>query len=221
MRIGFLDEIPQFPMNIYKTVKKSGSRLEYSIKLSDDLIHLGNKISSMPLKFASLVKAFPSSDGQHQDFHADSKDGERAIVYLTNVEKETNGPIEFREYGKIMGKAGTFVHYSANEIHRGCSSDIERYALALAFDNTAKRITTIGAHPCSVVSCQAGYELLDPENFPESEPYDSTTCCQPITQSTTDDVWKRILLIFVIVVASIVFLYFLTRYFGMSKPGKR
>jgi hypothetical protein len=205
MRIGFLDELPQFPMDIYKTVKKSGSRLEYSIKLSDDLIHLGSKISSMPLKFASLVKALPSSDGQHQDFHADSKDGERAIVYLTNVEKETNGPIEFKEYGKIMGKAGTFVHYSANEIHRGCSSDIERYALALAFDNTSKRITTIGAHPCSGVYCEAGYELLDPANFPETEPYDSTTCCQLITQSPTNDAWKWIL----IVVASIVFLYWL------------
>jgi hypothetical protein len=143
MRVGFLD-VPVFQMEVYNVVKKPGSRIEYSLKISEDLIRLGKEISKIPLKFVSLMRAFPSK-GNHQEFHADSEDGERAILYLTNVDQDSNGPIEFQSYGKLLGKAGTFVHYSANEIHRGCASDIERYALAFAFDtNNSKKITTIG-----------------------------------------------------------------------------
>ena len=176
MRIGFI-EIPSFPWNVYNTVKKSGSRVEYSLSLSDELTRLGSQISSLPLRFASLVKAIPSSSSD-QEFHADSKQGERAIIYLTNVEKESNGPIEFKEFGKVLGKAGTFVHYSAQEIHRGCKSDIDRYALALAFDTSLTPITTVGVGPasCNDFECDEGYIKLD--SLPNTEPYNNDTCCE-------------------------------------------
>jgi hypothetical protein len=218
MRFGFLEEIPQFPIDVYNTVQKPGSRIEYSLKLSDELIQLGNKISSLPLKFASLVKAFPSSDGQHQRFHADSQDGERAIVYLTNVDEESNGPIEFLESGKLLGKAGTFAHYSANEIHRGCASDIERYALALAFDTTSKAITTVGVNPCFGIECPPGF--VEKVDIPSQPPYDETTCCEfsgapPSENEKT--IWNTIIFVLIIVAASLVSLYFLNRYLEKKK----
>lgn len=158
MRIGFL-EIPNFPRDIYNIVKKSGSRIEYSIRLSDELILLASKISALPLRFASIVKAMPSK-GRHQEFHSDSEDGERAIVYLTNVENDLNGPIEFKDHGKILGNAGTFIHYYANEIHRGCTSDIERFALALAFDISPKHISTVGNPNPTLLNPPANYAIL-------------------------------------------------------------
>jgi hypothetical protein len=209
MRIGFLEDIPQFPMEVYKTMKKSGSRIEYSIRLSDELIDLGNAISSLPLKYASLVQAFPS-DGQDQQFHADSEEGERAIVYLTNVDTETNGPIEFKEYGKVLGKAGTYAHYSATEIHRGCASDINRYALALAFDSTSKIITTVGNHPCYDIFCPPGYEKVP--IYPEEAPYDENTCCQlSLSDPPSENNGWRTIFIIAIVLSSLIAIYYLLK----------
>jgi hypothetical protein len=160
MRVGTL-EVPTFPMDIYTVREKSGSRKEYSVTMSENLKQLASQISSLPLRYASIVHAFPGED-QDQDFHKDSDSGERAIVYLTDVMEETNGPIEFLDHGKLLGKAGSYVHYPASEVHRGCKSDIDRYALALAFDkDDSKPITTIGA-VCSGFVCDSGYVLKDP-----------------------------------------------------------
>jgi len=175
MRQGFLELLTLPNLEFYKTAKKSGSRLEYSIKLTKELQNLGKKFSNLPLKFASLIKAFPSNE-KHQEFHADSEDGERALLYLTDVENESNGPIEFQNFGKILGKAGTFVHYSANEVHRGCASDINRYALAFAFDNSEKTITTIGRSSCEEVTCPDGYVYKNP--LPNSGEFSEETCCE-------------------------------------------
>jgi len=175
MKTGFI-EVPQFPLHVYNTVQKSGSRTEYSLNLSDELIDLGHKISDLPLKFASLVKAFPAEDAQDQDFHADSNSGERAIMYLTDVLDETSGPIEFQQYGKILGKSGTYVHYSANEIHRGCASAIDRYALALAFDNSSHKISTIGAATCENYECPSGYKLKSPLGSSDGDLTDEICC---------------------------------------------
>jgi hypothetical protein len=207
MRVGFLD-LPEFPCDIYNTVEKSGSRIEYSLTLSEELIELGSKISDLPLRFASVVKALPS-DGKHQEFHSDSKQGERAIIYLTPVDSDSNGPIEFKEFGKVLGKAGTFVHYSADEIHRGCASDRDRYALALAFDNSETTITTVGAAPssCADIVCQEGYEKLT--FLPASPPFNEETCCQisSLSQPSTSTPVSIIIVIcvvFLIIIVSLI-----------------
>jgi hypothetical protein len=175
MRTGFLD-VPEFPLNVYNTIEKSGSRTEYSLRLSEELVHLGHQISTLPLRYASLMKA-RASDGTDQDFHSDSSSGERAIVYLTDVLEDTNGPIEFKDHGKMLGKAGTFVHYGAHETHRGCASDIDRYALSLAFDTSDSLITTIGADiTCADITCPSGYRKKN--TLPTTGPFDTTTCCE-------------------------------------------
>lgn len=175
MKHGFIEALPNFPLDIYNVIQKSGSRVEYSLTLTDELKDLGRRVSDMPLRFASIVYAFPS-DGPDQTFHADDNSGERAIVYLTDVSNERNGPIEFENYGKVLGKAGTFVKYSANEVHRGCSSDIDRYALALAFDDDAEKvITTIGATVCDGYQCPAGYTIKDP--LPNTGDNTTENCC--------------------------------------------
>jgi hypothetical protein len=113
---------------------------------------------------------------EDQDFHSDSKSGERAIVYLTDVDNDANGPIEFKDGGKILGPAGTYVHYSANAIHRGCKSNIDRYALALAFDSEETIISTVGAGlpGCTDFNCPVFYKRKNPA------PDGSTTeeCCE-------------------------------------------
>ena len=175
-------------VEFYKTVEKPGSRFEYSIKLTDELKNLGKQFSTLPLKFASLIQATPSNN-KHQEFHADSEDGERALLYLTDVENESNGPVEFQKYGKILGKAGTFVHYSANEIHRGCASDINRYALALAFENSEKTITTIGvADNCTtLITCPSGFVYRNP--LPNSGPFSIQSCCVAVSEDKFPWVW--------------------------------
>ena len=131
---------------IYESKAKSGSRYEYSLALNDDLIELGHRITTTPLKFASLVLAVPGE--KSQDFHADSDNGERAIIYIDDVLSEDNGPIEFLNHGPVFGKSGTCVHYAANEIHRGTKSKTQRYALALAFSDVDETIDTVGAALC-------------------------------------------------------------------------
>jgi hypothetical protein len=175
MKYGFIDQ-PNFSVDIYNVVEKSGSRKEYSLTISDDLKQLGSQISDLPLRFASIVHAFPST-ASDQEFHSDDTSGERAIVYLTDVESESSGPIEFKEFGKILGKSGTYVKYSANEIHRGCVSDVDRYVLALAFDDSSKEITTIGGPvtPCFDYECPAGFALRDP--LPSGGAASVQNCC--------------------------------------------
>jgi len=149
MRVGFLQiNAQEYISNtsVYNITKKSGSRIEHSLTLNTKLIQLGQQITSLPLRYASIVIA--NVGDEDQEFHADDNSGERAILYLTNVENDTHGPIEFKHGGKILGSVGTYVHYNANEVHRGCKSDIQRYALALAFDsNPSKLIQTVGIAP--------------------------------------------------------------------------
>jgi len=148
MKVGFLENFSVSNFNVYNVVEKSGSRIEYSLQLDETLIDLGKKITSIPLKYASIVLAKNNPDAKDQDFHIDSSSGERAMIYLTDVENAKNGPIEFQNNQKIIGKAGTYVHYLANELHRGCKSDIDRYALAFAFDkNPNIIIDTVGVVP--------------------------------------------------------------------------
>jgi hypothetical protein len=141
MRTGFL-EVPDFAWTVSGVQEKPGSRTEHTLVLSDELHAFGKQLTDLPLKYASLMVAHNGTTDQH--FHSDSSSGERAIVYLTDVTEE-NGPIEFLDYGKVTGKAGTFAHYNATEQHKGCKSDVERYALAMAFDDSDTKITTIGA----------------------------------------------------------------------------
>jgi hypothetical protein len=175
MRTGFLD-IPPFPLHTYNTTEKSGSRIEFSLRLSDEFIELGRKISDLPLKYVSLMKA-RASNGNDQEFHQDSSSGERAILYLTDVLDEAQGPIEFQKYGKILGKSGTYVHYSADEVHRGCSSITDRYALALAFDESSNEIRTIGGpENCSYITCPSGSKKK--AVLPTTGEISETTCCE-------------------------------------------
>ena len=172
MVIGQID-VPEISLSVYNTLKKSGSRTEYSLILNDELRHLGSSITTMPLRYASLVHAIPGNEDQ--DFHSDSSTGERALIYLTDVIEESNGPIEFKNFGKVLGPAGTFVHYSANETHRGCRSDINRVALAMAFDTMPKDIKTIGAMDCVYWECPAGSTKKNP--VPSGESPSNEYCC--------------------------------------------
>ena len=193
MKLGFIN-LKKFPYEIYNIQKKTGNRIEYSLKLTDDLKKLATNISSVPLAYASIVRAYPGDEDQ--EFHADFKEGERAIIYLTDVNEESNGPIEFKEHGKILGNAGTFVHYDANTIHRGCKSDIERFALAFAFDNSNK-IETIGiiAEPCSGFECPSDYENI----YPGSGDDTIENCCKKKTKPMS-----MFLIVVVVVVAIII-----------------
>jgi len=176
MRQGFLD-VPQFSTEVYNIQEKTGTRIEYSILLSSELISFGKQITDVPLKFASIVLAKPGNI--NQDFHADSSTGERALVYLTDVD-EKSGPIEF-ESGPVLGKAGTYAFYKADEMHRGTKSLVDRYALALAFDDSDKNITTIGVASCADMMCQPGFRKK--QVLPTQPPYDNETCCEPNSNS--------------------------------------
>jgi hypothetical protein len=179
MKIGKLNLQP-FPYLIYKCIKKEGSRIEFSLTINNALINIGKKISSLPLKYASIVLALKSGTND-QIFHKDSDSGERAIIYLTDVLKDTNGPIEFQNGGKVLGPSGTYVHYLASDIHRGCKSDIDRYALAFAFDNDPlKKIETIGyaSYYCPNFACPQG-TVNNGSNFDpvESNSQNVQACC--------------------------------------------
>jgi len=198
MKQGYL-EIPDFALDIYNTQKKTGGRTEYSLKLTDELLDLGKKITSLPLRFASLVEAHPSTEDQQ--FHQDSESGERALIYLTDVH-ETNGPIEFKN-GKVLGPIGTFVHYRANEIHRGCASDVDRLALALAFNADEKEITTVGGHVCGgdgfEFQCPNGRTLKNPKpadlNEISSEEEQIDYCCNAASSSSSWWIWLIVILV--------------------------
>jgi hypothetical protein len=161
MRIGKLQLPPYKNLfdKIYDVKAKSGSRFEYSLSLTDELKDLGRKISDLPLKFASLVLAVPGQ--KSQNFHSDNVEGERAIVYMEDVLDEKRGPIEFKTHGKVFGKAGTFAHYEANEIHRGVKAGTLRYALALAFSKNDEVIETVGVAQDCNYKCPFGYKNKD------------------------------------------------------------
>jgi len=204
MKYGFIKNLPNFGVDVYNVIHKPGSRVEYSLTLTDELKDIGSRVSDLPLRFASIVHAQPS-DGPHQQFHADDNSGERAIVYLTDVSEETNGPIEFEEYGKVLGKAGTFIKYAANEVHRGCASDIDRYALALAFDeDAAKVITTVGS-VCTGYECPDGYTLKDP--IVDTGSRTTENCC--VANAKKDYLW----IVLIVVALFVIFALFNTHYF--------
>jgi hypothetical protein len=172
MRQGQID-VPNVVPNIYNVQAKTGGRTEYAITVTDELSSIGNKFTDMPLVYASIVVAKPGL--VDQDFHADSASGQRAIIYLTDVDRDS-GPIEF-ENGPVLGAAGTYAFYNANEIHRGSKSATDRYALALAFDDYSKNITTIGATPvsCNDIYCDDGF--VKRVDLPTSQPFNNETCC--------------------------------------------
>ena len=143
MRQGHL-ELPNFSGTVYGIQEKSGGRTEYALELTNDLQEYAAQISERPLRFASLMLASPGDEDQK--YHADSAQGERAIVYLSDVD-DSKGPIDFQREGPIVGPAGTFAHYDASEIHRGLSSQSDRWALTLAFDTSNTIITTVGTGP--------------------------------------------------------------------------
>jgi hypothetical protein len=199
MKHGVINDLPNFSVDVYNVTKKSGSRVEYSLSISEELLNIGSQISDLPLRFASIVHATPSF-GPHQDFHYDDNSGERAIVYLTDVETETSGPIEFQQFGKVFGKKGTYVKYSASEIHRGCSSDVNRFALALAFDADDKVITTIGS-TCVGYNCPPGCILKNPP--PDNITLSTEVCCDYVGEDSKSD---NTVLIVVIVVVLVILL---------------
>lgn len=201
--LELLDNLSLDDFDIYNVREKSGSRIEYSLHLNDELYRLARQISDVPLRFASIIRANPF--GQDQDFHFDSSTGERAIIYLTDVENASNGPIEFKDHGKILGKKGTFVHYSAYEIHRGCKSNIERYALALAFNDVQETITTIGGTDCELFVCPTGYKTKNPVP-PYGPEYQNDTqrrdyCCTIDDNNITNSsnfVWIIVLIVIIL-----------------------
>lgn len=135
---------------------KSGGRVEYPIALDDaDLRAVAADITvGLPLAFASLVVAerLPAT-AAHQEYHADgtaSIAGEvvHVIVYLSDVLRREDGPVEFECCGPVLGPVGTAVAYAPSAMHRGrarTTNGDPRVALALAFTAGKARITTIGS----------------------------------------------------------------------------
>ena len=178
MRQGQID-LPDIVPEIYNVQEKSGGRTEYSITVSDQLRALGQQLTDLPLRYASIVLAKPGD--KNQDFHLDSDSGQRAIIYLTDVDTNS-GPIEFKD-GPVLGPAGTYALYGANEMHRGSKSNTDRYALALAFDDSLKPITTIGApQSCNELACDPGF--VKKNDLPSSPPYTNETCCTSSASTT-------------------------------------
>jgi hypothetical protein len=146
--------LPNLFTEIKSSLEKSGNRTEYQLEINDQFIEFGKEISSKPLKFASAVLAHPGN--VNQDWHSDCEEGERALIYLHDVD-EFSGPVEF-ESGKVCGTKGTVIHYNASEIHRGCSTTKSRLVLALAFSDSDSEIQTIGGGvTATMISSTQGY----------------------------------------------------------------
>lgn len=129
---------------------KAGNRREYKLDTTDPFVQriVNDLHIQKPLRFASLMEALPESK-LSQTFHIDSNDAKRtnAIVYLSDVKNESNGPIEFEGIGPVLGTRGTTAVYSSSEVHRGVAntSPISRYALTMAFsEDETFEIHTIG-----------------------------------------------------------------------------
>jgi hypothetical protein len=105
--------------------------------------HLG--LSALPLAFASLLIAFPTRH-KHQPYHADCKEGDRAIIYLTNALSKDSGIVQFKDK-KVMGRAGTGVFYKASTVHRGRANRSGKVRVALALAYSWVRVTTVGIGP--------------------------------------------------------------------------
>jgi hypothetical protein len=129
----------------------------------------------------------------------DSDSGERVIVYLTDVEDKSHGPIEFLSTGKLLGKAGTYAKYSASEVHRGCKSSIDRFALALAFDsNDSKALETIGAVVnCADFTCPAGYQKKNP--LPTTGDGSTEICCEQVVANNDKNIGFKVAVVIICV----------------------
>ncbi len=124
---------------------KPGNRIEIPLAL-EGLPTLS--LSTMPLQFASLLIAFPGS--KHQHFHADDQDGDRAIIYLTDVFSSRDGAIQVKGKKALVGPKGTGIFYSASTIHRGKANKSLRPRIALALAYSHKKVQTVGI---SIDSC--------------------------------------------------------------------
>lgn len=152
-RIRHIENAPAFEWNPLQTLKKQACREEQSLSLDDPRVAFLSDSLQMqyPLRFASLVRAYPTCQGSHMDFHTDSADPDRknVLVYLRDVETEEDGPLEFQEEGSVLGKRGTAIEFfSSKEFHRGRAnrSSQPRDLLAMAFYPQSRAIDTIGAN---------------------------------------------------------------------------
>jgi len=130
-------KMPKIHTDIITVLEKPGNRIEYALKLNEDLNAFGKEITNMPLQFASVIIAEPGEEDQL--WHEDCDEGERAILYLSDVD-EYGGAVEFNT-GKVIGPSGTLIYYNANEMHRGCATNKKRAILAFAFSNVQKPFT--------------------------------------------------------------------------------
>jgi len=120
-------------------VRKPGNRIEIPLDVRT-MPQLG--LSKLPLAFASLLIAFPTRH-KHQPFHSDSKEGDRAIIYLTDCTNPESGIVQFKDK-KIVGRAGTGVFYKASTIHRGRANRSQKIRIALALAYSTSRVITVG-----------------------------------------------------------------------------
>jgi hypothetical protein len=134
-----IEELQFLPISKVKT----GGRTEHIIKDISKYRELGRKYTSLPLRFVSIIKA--NKGYVDQNFHKDNNEGLRIFIYLTDVENEDSGAIDFTS-GPVIGKRGTGVIYSAGELHRGLAnnSSSTRWGLAMAFSSNNNKIKTIG-----------------------------------------------------------------------------
>ena len=138
-------------MKVEPTVK-SGNRQEYAVPLDTPWLANFKTLSDEPMRFASILVALTSDE--HQEEHQDdpSDNGERVIVYLTDVTSAADGAVEVS--GKPqLGNRGTVVKYSTLDMHRGLANQTTspRIALGLAFSKSDKPVFTIGN------SCPSGF----------------------------------------------------------------
>lgn len=152
---------------IVDPMKKSGTRLEYAVPLTTPWLQF-QSLSEKPLRFASILVALTGTE--HQDEHQDdpSDDGERVIVYLTDVTSADDGALELAGVPQL-GERGTIIRYTTRDMHRGLANTgtMPRIALGLAFSHNTKPVLTIG-NVCDIgfVFLSSGYYQSSCEQVP-------------------------------------------------------
>lgn len=135
----------------------TGERKEYVLSLNHSAVQIAaNAIRALQpglprLTFASLLVASRGRvAARHQDWHSDAPQSAGrtiALTYLTPVLAPHHGATEFFD-GPVLGPAGRFVVYGAEESHRGLlntSGPCDRVALGLVFSNEPPgSVKTIG-----------------------------------------------------------------------------